>query len=127
MKWIKLFENYINLSQTKIVDDNGEPLKVYRSQEDDKSLDINRQSNFYGIYFSANKDSTNIYGDITKEYYLDIKNPIVLKDKEWNLSLIPEYLYKDLISKGYDGAVWLRNNEMYEVVAFYNHQIISTN
>ena len=75
------------------------------------------------IYFSANKDSTKIYGNTTKEYHLYIENPLILKDKEWYLSVIPEYLYNSLIKQGYDGAIWLRNGEMYEVVAFYPEQV----
>ncbi len=116
-----------NLTQTKIVDEEGEPLIVYRSQEDDRKQGIDRQSNTKGIYFSANPESTKIYGNITKEYYLNIKNPIVLKDKEWNLSVMPGYLYDMLVKKGYDGAVWLREGEMYEIIAFYPHQIIPIN
>ena len=113
-----------NLSQTKIVDETGEPLVVYRSQEDQRTQGIDRQSDTKGIYFSANVDSTKIYGSITKKYHLDIKNPLILKDKEWNLSVLPSYYYDMLVKKGYDGAVWLRQGEMYEIIAFYPDQII---
>ncbi len=116
-----------NLSQTKIVDDNNDPLVVYRSQKDERSLSPDRQSKHKGIYFSANEKSTKIYGHLTKKYYLNIKNPIILKDLEWNLSVIPEYLYNHMIKQGYDGAVWLRKGEMYEIVAFYPEQIIPIN
>lgn len=109
---------------SKIVDAAGELLVVYRSQKDSRKQTTSRQSGMKGIYFSANEESTKIYGDKTKAYYLDIKNPLVLKDTEWNLSLIPEYLYQDLIRKGYDGAVWLQNGEMYEIVAFQDDQVI---
>jgi len=114
----------VNMSQSKIVDKLGNPIIVYRGQEDDRKQTVNRNSNFKGIYFSADKDSTKIYGKNTKEYFLNIKNPIVLYDKEWNLSLIPEYLYNSLIQKGYDGAIWYRNGIMYEIVAFYDNQVI---
>ena len=113
-----------NLSQTSIIDDNGDPLVVYRSQEDERQQGVDRQSKHKGIYFSANEKSTKIYGNITKKYYLNIKNPLILKDKEWNLSVLPEYYYDTLIKKGYDGAVWLRNGEMYEIIAFYPEQVI---
>ena len=114
----------IDLKNTKIVDEFGKPLIVYRSQKNNRIQSIDRSSNMKGIYFSANKESTKIYGNITKEYYLNIKNPLILKDKEWNLSLLPEWVYKKMISDGYDGAVWLRNGEMYEIIAFYEKQII---
>jgi len=122
--WKDLKEE-INLSQTKIVDNEGNPLVVYRSQKNERQQGATRQSNQKGIYFSANEESTKIYGNITKKYYLNIKNPLVLKDKEWNLSLLPGYYYNLLINKGYDGAVWLRNGEMYEIIAFYPEQITS--
>lgn len=112
------------LEHTKIVDAKGEPLVVYRSQEDDRVQGVDRQSKHKGIYFSANKQSTKIYGSITKEYFLNIENPLVLKDSAWNLSVLPEYYYNVLINKGYDGAVWLRKGEMYEIIAFYPDQII---
>lgn len=117
---------YLNesLSETKIVDQKGNPLTVFRSQNSLRKQTIDRKSGFKGIYFSSDKESTKIYGKITKEYYLDIKNPLILRDKEWNLSLIPEYLYNYLIKKGYDGAIWIRNGVMYEIVAFYEHQVI---
>jgi hypothetical protein len=121
--WKDLKEE-INLPQTAIVDNEGNPLIVYRSQKDERQQGVTRQSNQKGIYFSANEESTKIYGNITKKYYLNIKNPLVLKDKEWNLSLLPEYYYNFLIKKGYDGAIWLRNGEMYEIIAFYPEQVI---
>ncbi len=113
-----------NLSGTKIVDKAGNPLVVYRAQSDNRKQGADRQSNHKGIYFSADKDSVKIYGDIIKPYYLNIKNPIVLKDDEWNLSVIPDYYYKYLIGKGYDGGVWLRHGVMYEIVAFHPEQVI---
>ena len=116
--------NLSDLSQTKIIDDSGKPLIVYRTQKNERNQGVERQSDMRGIYFSANRDSTKIYGDITKEYYLNIKNPLILKDKDWYLSLMPVWVYNDLISKGYDGAVWLRNGIMYEIIAFYENQII---
>jgi len=121
--WKDLKEE-INLSQTAIANNEGNPLIVYRSQKDERQQGVTRQSNQKGIYFSANEESTKIYGNITKKYYLNIKNPLVLKDKEWNLSLLPEYYYNFLIKKGYDGAIWLRNGEMYEIIAFYPEQVI---
>ncbi len=116
--------DYTDISKTKIVDEEGNPMVVYRSQEDEREQGIDRQANHKGIYFSANKESTKIYGNITKEYYLNIQNPLVLKDKEWNLSVLPAYLYDHMIRQGYDGAVWLRQGEMYEVIAFYPQQIL---
>jgi hypothetical protein len=114
-----------NLSGTKIVDSNGQPMVVYRAQSDDRKQGPERQSKHMGIYFSADKESTKIYGNNIKPYYLNIKNPLILKDNEWNLSVIPEYYYKYLVSKGYDGGVWLRNGIMYEIVAFFPEQVIS--
>ena len=100
--------NLPDLSQTKIVDDQGNPLIVYRTQENKRNQGVERQSDMRGIYFSVDRDSTKIYGDITKEYYLNIKNPLILKNKDWNLSLMPVWIFNNLIGKGYDGAVWLR-------------------
>jgi len=127
MKLSRIFESLISetngLSSTKIVDSEGNPMIVYRAQKDDRVQGVDRQSKHKGIYFSADKDSTKIYGDNIKAYHLNIKNPLVLKDTEWNLSVIPEHVFNHLISKGYDGAVWLRKGVMYEIVAFYPEQV----
>lgn len=112
------------LTHTKILDSNGDPLVVYRSQKNNRKQGVNRVSDMKGVYFSADEESTKIYGENTRKYYLNIEHPIILKDNEWNLSLIPNYLYQNLINKGYDGAIWLRNGVMYEIVAFYDSQII---
>jgi len=124
IKLLDILRESNNLSQTKIVDDSGNPLIVHRSQEDKRQQGVERQANHKGIYFSANKESTKIYGPLTKEYYLDIRNPLILKDSEWNLSVLPAHYYDYLIRKGYDGAVWLRKGEMYEIIAFYPKQVI---
>jgi hypothetical protein len=113
-----------DLSDTKIVDEQGKPLVVFRSQKDERDQKINRLDNLKGIYFSADEESTKIYGKLTKKYHLNIKNPLVLKDKEWNLSLMEPWVYKNLINKGYDRAVWLRKGVMYEIIAFYEDQAV---
>jgi hypothetical protein len=125
MKHIKLFEEHTSLAGTKIVDTKGDPLIVYRSQEDDRKQGVDRADKLKGIYFSADRESSKIYGSNTKSYYLNIKNPLVLTDTKWNLSVIPEWVYNSMIEKGYDGAVWMRNGTMYEIVAFYENQIIA--
>lgn len=131
MKLIDLLKEIVaeeqDLSQTKIVDDAGNPLVVYRSQEDTRKQGVERQSKHMGIYFSANEKSTKIYGPITKKYHLNIKNPLVIDDSKgevWNLSVLPEYYYNMLVKQGYDGAVWIRKGEMYEIVAFHPEQVI---
>ena len=123
-KWFGDWQNDPENS-SKIVDENGEPLVVYRSQDENKLQGIERQSKHFGIYFSENRESTKIYGKIIKSYFLNLKNPIILKDDKWNLSVIPEYLFTHL-KKNYDGAIWLRKSEMYEIVAFEPNQIKST-
>ncbi len=120
-----LHEGLLNLSNTKILDKFNNPLVVYRAQTDDHNQGVDRQSNHKGIYFSADRESVKIYGDKIKEYYLNITNPIILKDKEWNLSVIPDYLYNHLINQGYDGAIWIRQGVMYEIVAFNPKQVIN--
>lgn len=119
--------NTPDLSQTKIVDNEGNPMVVYRAQSDNRVQGSDRQSGHKGIYFSADKDSVKIYGDIIKPYYLNIKNPLVQKDNEWNMSVLPDYYYQHLIKKGYDGGVWLRKGVMYEIVAFFPEQVIPVN
>jgi len=121
---IKKFESFSNLSETKITNPDGTPKIVYRSQKDNRLLSTQRQSNLKGIYFSENEGSTKIYGDKTKKYHLNIKNPLILVDSEWNLSILEPHIYDMLIRKGYDGAVWLRKGEMYEIIAFYENQVI---
>ena len=124
MNHLLLFESFDNeLAETKVVNELGEPMVVWRSQSDDREQGVERQSKTYGIYFSADKESTGIYGKIAKPYHLNIKNPLVLFDKKWYLSIIPEHLYRSMLSQGYDGAIWMRNGIMYEIVAFNPSQI----
>lgn len=76
MIWTSLNEFVENslLSDTKIVDSQGKPLIVFRTQKNSRIQTVNRKSGFKGIYFSADKESTKIYGNITKEYYQRISN-----------------------------------------------------
>ena len=65
-----------DLSDTKIVDERGKPLVVFRSQKDERDQKINRLDNLKGIYFSADEESTKIYGKLTKKYRLNIKKSV---------------------------------------------------
>jgi len=121
-KWFGDWENDPD-NASKVVDENGEPLLCYRGQKNKRTQDEKRKSNTYGIYYSANKDSVSIYGNLITISFINLKNPIILKDTKWNLSLIPRYVYESLIKKGYDGAIWDRKNEFYEIVAFQPNQI----
>jgi hypothetical protein len=119
------FGDWVNDPQnaSKVVDENREPLVVFRAQKNTRVQTEERRSNTYGIYYSANKDSIKIYGDIIIESFLNIKNPLVLKDTAWNLSIIPKYLFDSYVNKGIDGAIWERKGEYYEVVAFSPNQV----
>jgi hypothetical protein len=121
---IKIPQTSDNVVLNTKISRNGQTITVYRAQKDNRKQGVDRQSNQYGIYFSENRNSTKIYGDKIEEYVLNIQNPIVLKDTAWNLSLMPKYIYDGLITKGYDGAVWDRKGEMYEIIAFYPEQVV---
>lgn len=116
---------------SKIVDNNGNPLVVYRTQKTEiPHGNFKEPKMIYGIYFSQDKDSTLKYGQITKEYYLKIENPKILRGFEfgepWDLSIITRDKYNKLKEDGFDGAIWMQNEKMYEIVVFDKWRIKST-
>ena len=68
-------------NDTKSVDDNGNLMIMYQgSQEEFYEFDRKKSSpfNLYGrgFYFTNSKTHANQYGNVTRQYYLNIKNPI---------------------------------------------------
>ena len=67
--------------QSKVVDSQGRPQVVYhrtKGQFSFPSLDINRGE--MGIHFGTRKQTKSITGGETGSFYLNIKNPIRLRD-----------------------------------------------
>lgn len=74
--------------ETKILDNNGEPLLMYnRSKEDFENFELGKRNlketkiglNHFGFFFSSSKNLEQ-YGSFIKERYLNIKNPLDLRD-----------------------------------------------
>lgn len=144
MKYIKNISEYIkekseNLNEnfwkwfdnSKVVNKDGTPKTVYRTQKKEYPHGTFKQPKYiFGIYFSEDEKSTKIYGDITETYYLSLQNPKILRGIEynemWTYSIINKEKYNQLINEGYDGAIWLRNGIMYEIVVFDVSKIKST-
>jgi hypothetical protein len=133
----RLTESVINsnfwewFGNSKVVDSSGKPLTVYRTQKKKyKHGDYREYKHIFGIYFSQDKESTKIYGDVTEQYFLKLENPKILRgiehDEMWNLSIITKQKYSELTESGHDGAIWLKNGKMYEIVVFNQNQIKST-
>jgi len=104
-----------NLSKdvSKVVDENGEPLVVYHTSNDDFYI-FDKKKSKGGFYFSANKDRLDVYGKSKlNQYFLDIKSPT---NDEFNLI-------------GFDGVMdfgymKIKNPKfLYEIIAFKNNQI----
>lgn len=128
--WFGDWENNPSMA-SKVVDENGLPLIVYRTQrEEHKHGNFEwqmGQKHVFGIYFSQDKESTSIYGNTTREYLIRLMNPKILRgiehDEMWNLSIITKDKHQHLIDGGHDGAIWLRDGIMYEIVVFDKNQI----
>lgn len=137
----KLNDNFWRwFGNSKVVDSKGNPLVVYRTQKKQYShpsgitlppYKNKEDSAVFGIYFSENPESTKIYGDTIESYFVKMENPLILRgfeyDEPWIYSIVTKDKYLDLKSKGYDGAIWNKDGEMYELVIFNRNQVKSTN
>ncbi len=81
---LKNFES--RLRETKIVDDFGKPLIMYnRSKENFEHFELGRRNvnkkgvNKFGFFFTDNPTATH-YGEFVKARYLNIKNPLNIKE-----------------------------------------------
>ena len=117
---------------SKVKDNDGTPKIVYRTQKKQYPHGTFKESKYvFGIYFSEDEKSTKIYGDVTESFYLSLQNPKILRgieyDEMWIYSIITKDKYQKLMDDGYDGAIWLKNGIMYEIVVFDKDKIKSTN
>lgn len=129
-EWFGDWENDPENS-SKVIDENGEPMVVYRTTKDEKHHhEFLKGKYVFGIYFSQDKKSTNIYGQYTKEYFINLRNPKILRgieyDEMWIYSIITKPKYEELI-KEHDGAIWKRGDIFYEIVVFEPSQIKLSN
>jgi hypothetical protein len=121
------------------------PFKLYRTDDYNFTkggiADGNRPNGSKGIYFSLNKEYSNMYGKSgAKEYYLDLKNPKVITSdfSEFDYQNLTEKDIQKLKKQGYDGIVMHTprttvkiegndvsgNQELYsEVIAFDKSQV----
>lgn len=121
------------------------PFKFYRTDDinaaKSEMSDGNRPNGSKGIYFSLDKNYSNMYGKSgAKEYYLDIKNPkIITSDSsEFDFQNLNKKDIEKLKAQGYDGVVvhfpkttvkidginYDGEQELYkEVIAFDKNQI----
>jgi hypothetical protein len=72
---------------SKVVDDNGEPLVVYHSSNNDFDTfkKDNIGSNFeysFGFHFSNDADDSKKYGEKTKSVFLNLRNPKIFNVRD---------------------------------------------
>lgn len=88
------------------------PFRLYRTDDYNQAksqlADGNRPNGSKGIYFSLNKEYSNMYGKSgAKEYYLDLKNPKVITTdfSEFDYQNLSDEDVNNLKEQGYDGVV----------------------
>ena len=115
------FRNWFG--ESKVVDENGEPLVVYHHRKSEIVDFSKRTDNIVpGIYFS--KKPMPWFGDYKIEAYLNLKNPII-NDREDNLN---EEDIEYLKNNGYDSKITVdfeNTSKVLEYVAFDPNQIKS--
>lgn len=111
---------------SKVVDENGQPLVVYHgtdAQEDFSVFDTNKKSlKGTGSFFSRDPNKSYSSGENARiiPAYLSIKNPKYLNPSS------DAFNKNNLISEGYDGVIYKGiDGTPYNVVAFYPEQIKS--
>ena len=102
---------------SKVVDENGEPLVVYHGTDKDFSVFEEGYGKGFkerGIFFSDSKAVAETYGETKlKSVYLSIKNPLIIdaNGNHWlNILFEGKKINSDLVAgiareRGYDGAI----------------------
>ena len=131
--FINWFGDWINnpAKDSKVVDENGEPLVVYHGDSD---IDITnwkvKMRDTITGYFTANKEKARLYADDGKIYeaFLNIRNPFdwykdIKKSQELlgpDWSYIDKYLAEDAIAEGYDGIFISKHYNSYLAISSPN-------
>ncbi len=136
---------------SKVVDENGEPLVVYHKSYDDFTEFSSEKigSNDYGyagrgFYFMDIPLQGLTYGDRTMPVYLSLQNPYIRTAKNWKTDKLNPYSWiadnldkygsraqaseawtQMMKDKGYDGFIDRADSSGGELVAFYPTQIKS--
>ena len=120
-----------SMPDTKIVDENGEPIVVYHGTTEDFSVFDKTKGrpnmDIQGMFFSPSKEEAEGYGSNVGSFFLNIKNPA---DFATGFATLQEFKGQNnagvkareyLIEQGYDGV----NNDGEEYIAFNPNQIKS--
>jgi hypothetical protein len=114
---------------SKVVDENGEPLVVYRGTR----INVSKFDTTNGVYFTDNTRAANIYAGETEganviPAYLSIANPYTAKSYG-DIGVFTKEKIERLKKQGFDGAVFTQTQEdgtpYTEYVAFESSQIKS--
>jgi len=108
---------------SKVVDENGEPLVMYHSTTANFNIfDTTRRAlSGEGSYFSSSP--VKLYGDEGENVmpvYLSLKNPKIIGERESS-----DVLKKKFIEQGHDGVIRIQGGKIVTAVAFYPNQIKS--
>ena len=126
------FKNWFG--DSKVIDENGEPLIVYHAtgSDFDEFDTSNPKKGKLGIgaYFTPNMKKANVFSTLatlkgkspfTMPVFLRIANPLYIHSHD-----IPNKVDKDhIMNQGYDGIISLDGNKIDEIVAYNPNQIKS--
>jgi len=117
----------------KVVDDKGEPITVYHTTNAENIGEFKTSGEIEtlagkvkneGAYFTPNKGEYAHKGGNEHEVQISIKNPYITTDQIESAIISPEKK-ADLISKGHDGVILMRNGKPAEYIVFDKSQIKS--
>ena len=97
-------------SGSKVIDENGEPLIVYRgdmqpvNEYKESKLEIGTQALGGGFYFTKRKQDAFEYGEVNP-FYLNMQNPYIYDAKGRGIRAVQPEISDDARSNGYDGVV----------------------
>ena len=129
-EFISWFGDWINkpTQSSKVVDENGEPLVVYHSSNEQFDVFDTSKIKYVGndgdgFYFTPDLDQTLKYGKNTRQFFLDIKNP--LSPNVRNLTVTDYKKLLDYIWKDEDYGQDLKNYgyfDDYDYIKFRNNK-----
>ena len=102
-------------ADSKAVDENGQPAKVYHGTESDPfyTYDKTTVRDKFGFFFTDDKDYAEMFGKAHVPYYLSMQKPYVITQEKWDAirdahakdSVWFENWRNQLICKGHDGLI----------------------
>jgi hypothetical protein len=117
----------------KVVDEKGEPITVYHTTTAENIQEFRTSGEIEtlggkvkneGAYFTPNKGEYANKGGNEYAVQISIKNPYITTDQKESAIISPEKK-AELVSKGHDGVILMRNGKPAEYIVFDKSQIKS--